>query len=121
MVQLLVPNPQSNVMHFLYVLLPDFGCPLTALSPLHGFKLLQPVAGRHNVCPSMELDPRKRNPVLPRCPVTTGLRPFGCGRWTGNERYVERSGAAGRNDDREEFDRMAERVFRLSLERWEAI
>ena len=46
MIQLLVPNPQSNVMHFLYVPLPDFSCPLTALAALHGFKLLQPVAER---------------------------------------------------------------------------
>src|SRR5580692_3729780 len=29
MIQLLVPDPQSNVLHFLYVPLPDFGCPPT--------------------------------------------------------------------------------------------
>jgi len=54
----------------------------------------------------------KRNPVLPRGPVTPGLRPFGCGRRTGNERYLERSGTAGRNDDREECNRVVKRVFR---------
>ncbi len=57
MIQLLVPNPQSDVMHFLYVPLPDFGCPLTVLAPLHGFKLLHPVAGRQQVDRLLQIVP----------------------------------------------------------------
>jgi hypothetical protein len=57
MMQVLVPNPQSNVMHFLYVPLPDLSCPLTALAPLHGFKLLQPVAGRPQVDRLLQIVP----------------------------------------------------------------
>src|ERR1700691_729515 len=47
--QLLTPKKHGTARHFLYVPLPDSGCPLPALAPLHGFKLLQPVARRQQV------------------------------------------------------------------------
>lgn len=47
--QLLRPKARAVAQRFLYVPLPAFGCPLTVLAPLHGFKPLQPVTVRRPV------------------------------------------------------------------------
>ena len=55
--KLLQSREHTTAQRFLYVPLPGFGCPLTALAPLHGFKLLQPVAGASKIDRLLQIVP----------------------------------------------------------------
>ena len=54
-VQFLRWKARAVAQRFLYVPLPDFGCPLTGPCSLHGFKMLQPVAERPQVDALLQL------------------------------------------------------------------